>query len=260
MPLRRCVVAEATGTGLLVAVVVGSGIFAQRLSPGDDGLQLLQNSTATVLGLAALILTFGPVSGAHFNPVVTLVERLLGGISTGRAAAYVAAQVGGGCLGTVVANLMFDLPVVEWSTHARSSGRAVARRGGRHLRAAHGDPRRGALRADLGGAVRRRRLHRCGLLVHLIDELCQPGRHRGPDPHRHLRRHRARLRSHVRRRPGRRRARRAGPGPVPPPRHPGHGRARAWSCPEEPERAQRCCSCASTTPADRRWRWAGSTI
>jgi glycerol uptake facilitator-like aquaporin len=120
--LRRCLVAEALGTALLVTIVVGSGIFAVRLSPGDDGLQLLENSTATALGLMALILTFGPVSGAHFNPVVTLAERMLGGISTGRAAAYVCVQIAGGCAGTVLANLMFELPAVEWSQHARSSG------------------------------------------------------------------------------------------------------------------------------------------
>jgi arsenate reductase len=113
-------VAEGVGTGLLVAIVVGSGIFAQRLSPGDRGLQLLENSTATALGLMALILAFGPVSGAHFNPVVTLADRLLGGIDTGRALAYVGAQVAGGCVGAIVANLMFDLPAVEWSTHTRT--------------------------------------------------------------------------------------------------------------------------------------------
>ena len=118
--LRRCLVAEALGTGFLVAVVVGSGIFAVRLSPGDEGLQLLENSTATALGLMALILAFGPVSGAHFNPVVTLADRMLGGISTGRAAAYMGAQVAGGCAGNVITNLMFDLPAVEWSQHARS--------------------------------------------------------------------------------------------------------------------------------------------
>ena len=120
--LRRCVVAEALGTGLLVATVVGSGTFAVRLSPGDEGLQLLQNSTATALGLMAFILAFGPVSGAHFNPVVTLADRLLGGISTGRALAYTAAQVIGGCAGSVVANIMFDLPAVDWSEHARAGG------------------------------------------------------------------------------------------------------------------------------------------
>jgi glycerol uptake facilitator-like aquaporin len=120
--IARGAVAEAVGTGLLVAIVVGSGIFAQRLSPGDEGLQLLENSTATAFGLMALILAFGKVSGAHFNPVVTLADRVLGGVDTRRALAYIGAQMVGGCAGTVVANLMFDLAAVEWSTHTRSSG------------------------------------------------------------------------------------------------------------------------------------------
>ncbi len=120
--LGRCAVAEAVGTALLVAVVVGSGIFAQELSPGEKGLQLLENSTATALGLVALILAFGPVSGAHFNPVVTLADRLFGGLDNRRAAAYIAAQVVGGCVGTVLANLMFDLPAAQWSTTTRSGG------------------------------------------------------------------------------------------------------------------------------------------
>ena len=110
------------GTALLVAIVVGSGIFAARLSPHDVGLQLLENSTATGAGLMALILTFGHVSGAHFNPVVTLVERLHGRVSTGAAFAYVGAQIAGGACGAVVANLMFDLRAVNLSTHTRSSG------------------------------------------------------------------------------------------------------------------------------------------
>ncbi|HYT37951.1 MAG TPA: MIP/aquaporin family protein [Acidimicrobiia bacterium] len=118
--LARAAVAEGVGTALLVAIVVGSGIFAQRLSPGDKGLQLLENSTATAFGLMALILAFGKVSGAHFNPVVTLADRFLGGIDTRRALAYIGAQVAGGCAGTIVANLMFDLPAVEWSTHTRT--------------------------------------------------------------------------------------------------------------------------------------------
>jgi arsenate reductase len=118
--LARGVVAEAVGTALLVAIVVGSGIFAARLSPGDRGLQLLENSTATAFGLMALILAFGKVSGAHFNPVVTLADRLLGGIGTRRALAYGGAQVAGGCVGAIVANLMFDLPAVEVATTART--------------------------------------------------------------------------------------------------------------------------------------------
>ena len=120
--LARKAAAEAVGTALLVAVVVGSGIFAHRLSPGDDGLQLLENSIATGAGLIALILAFGAVSGAHFNPVVSLADRALGGLSTRELAAYLPAQVVGGCGGAVLANLMYDLPAVTLSTHARSSG------------------------------------------------------------------------------------------------------------------------------------------
>ena len=120
--LARKVTAEAVGTGFLVAVVVGSGIFAQRLSPNDVGLQLLENSTATGAGLVALILAFGSVSGAHFNPVVSLADRMFGGLSTRELVAYVPAQVVGACVGTVVANLMFELDAVTLSTHTRSSG------------------------------------------------------------------------------------------------------------------------------------------
>jgi glycerol uptake facilitator-like aquaporin len=103
-----------------VAIVVGSGIMAQRLSPDDVGLQLLQNSIATGAGLVALILALGPISGAHFNPVVTIADRAFGGITTHEASWYMAAQIAGACVGCVVANLMFDLPAVELSTHART--------------------------------------------------------------------------------------------------------------------------------------------
>jgi arsenate reductase len=120
--LLRRASAEAAGTALLVAIVIGSGIYAQRLSPGDVGLQLLENSIATGAGLVALILAFGSVSGAHFNPVVTMAERLLGGTTTRDATAYVTAQIVGACVGAIVANLMFSLPAVTLSTHTRSSG------------------------------------------------------------------------------------------------------------------------------------------
>ncbi len=120
--LGRKATAEATGTALLVAIVVGSGIFAERLSPDDTGLQLLENSLATAGGLVALILVFGSVSGAHFNPVVSLADRLLGGLTTRQLLAYIPSQVAGACLGAVVANLMFDLDAVTFSTHSRSSG------------------------------------------------------------------------------------------------------------------------------------------
>jgi glycerol uptake facilitator-like aquaporin len=119
--LVRRASAECVGTAFLVAAVVGSGIAAQRLSPGETGLQLLENSIATGAALIALILALGPISGAHFNPVVTLADRVLGGTSTREAGVYIGAQVAGGCVGTIVANLMFELPAVSLSTHERSS-------------------------------------------------------------------------------------------------------------------------------------------
>jgi glycerol uptake facilitator-like aquaporin len=119
--LAARLVAEALGTGFLIVAVIGSGIMASRLSPSDVGLQLLENAAATAGALIGLILMFGAVSGAHFNPVVTLVDRLTGTIGTRDSLAYVAAQVIGGCLGAIVANLMFELPAIEWSTTDRSS-------------------------------------------------------------------------------------------------------------------------------------------
>jgi glycerol uptake facilitator-like aquaporin len=119
--LSRRLVAEALGTGLLLIAIVGSGIMASRLSR-DDGLQLLENAAATAAALIALILVFGAVSGAHFNPVVTLVDRTFGSITTREAGLYVVAQTFGACAGTVLANLMFELPAIELSTKARSSG------------------------------------------------------------------------------------------------------------------------------------------
>ena len=122
LDLSRRLVAEALGTAFLIIAVIGSGIMASRLSPTDVGLQLLENAAATAGALIGLILMFGAVSGAHFNPIVTLVDRLLGTISTRDAGLYAIAQTTGGSIGAVIANLMFSLPAVEWSTHARSSG------------------------------------------------------------------------------------------------------------------------------------------
>jgi glycerol uptake facilitator-like aquaporin len=119
--LARQVVAEFLGSAGLVAVVIGSGIAAQRLSPDDVGLQLLENSVVTGAALVALILALGPVSAA-FNPVVTLVERALGAVTTAEAGLFIAAQVVGGCLGAVVANLMFDLAAIDVSSHERTGG------------------------------------------------------------------------------------------------------------------------------------------
>lgn len=120
MLLTRRIVAELVGTALLLIAVVGSGIAAQRLSPGNSGLQLFENAVATAVALVAIILAVGAVSGAHLNPLVTLADRALGGISSAEAGAYCGAQVAGAVLGTVVANLMFELSAVEWSQRARS--------------------------------------------------------------------------------------------------------------------------------------------
>jgi glycerol uptake facilitator-like aquaporin len=126
LTLSRRLLAEFLGTALLVAVVVGSGIAAQQLSPGNVGLQLLENSIATALGLTVLILLFGPVSGAHFNPVVSLADWFLGrrtghGLSLPHVGAYTAAQVVGGIAGAVLANLMFAVGT-SVSTKDRVSG------------------------------------------------------------------------------------------------------------------------------------------
>ena len=121
MTVARRAAAEFLGTAFLVMAVIGSGIAAARLSPGDVGLQLLENSIATGAALVALILALQPVSAA-FNPVVTLVERALGLLDTTTAAALVGAQMVGGCLGAVVANLMFDLDPVSLATTERGGG------------------------------------------------------------------------------------------------------------------------------------------
>lgn len=119
--LARRALAELVGTALLVAGIVGSGIAAVQLSPDDVGLQLLENTMATVGVLIALILALGPVSGAHFNPAVTLADRVLGGVTNRDVMAYIPAQITGGVIGAVVANLMFELPAVDLSTKHRAS-------------------------------------------------------------------------------------------------------------------------------------------
>ena len=122
--LWRRLTGELLGTGLLVTIVVGSGVMATRLTD-DVGLQLLANSTTTALGLAVLILMFGPISGAHFNPVVSIADWWLGrrswsGLDAAHMAAYVGAQVAGAVLGAILANRMFALPAVTWSQHSRT--------------------------------------------------------------------------------------------------------------------------------------------
>lgn len=119
-PLARRVVAEFLGTLLLVATVIGSGIMADRLANGNAALALLANTIATGAALVALILAFGQISGAHFNPVVTLMDALEKGLSWAETPYYVAGQILGGITGTLAAHLMFALPVISLSRHVRS--------------------------------------------------------------------------------------------------------------------------------------------
>jgi glycerol uptake facilitator-like aquaporin len=115
----RQVASEALGTCLLVTAVVGSGIMAERLAQGNDAIALLANTVATGAALVALILTFGPISGAHFNPIVTGHAVLTGGLPRRHGAALIAAQVLGGIAGALLANAMFDLAVMSFSVRAR---------------------------------------------------------------------------------------------------------------------------------------------
>lgn len=126
--LWRRTLAEFVGTGALVAIVVGSGIAAQRLSPADTGLQLLENSIATAFGLAVLIIVLGPISGAHFNPVITAAAATLnrGDRSPGQLVGYLAAQLAGGTGGAVLANVMFDTATAISTTDRVTPGRVLA--------------------------------------------------------------------------------------------------------------------------------------
>jgi glycerol uptake facilitator-like aquaporin len=119
--LWRRLIAEFLGSAFLATVVIGSGIAAQRLSPGNTGLQLFENAAATAAGLFAIILMFGPVSGGHFNPVVSFVDAAFGGLRWRDAAAYLPVQVAGCVVGAVVANVMFSLSTAELSTKHRAS-------------------------------------------------------------------------------------------------------------------------------------------
>ncbi len=120
-PLHRRLVAELLGSAFLAAIVIGSGIAASQLSPGDVGLQLFENAAATAAGLFAIILMFGPVSGGHFNPVVSLVDASFGGLSWRDALAYAPAQIVGCIIGALAANTMFAKALVSISTKHRAS-------------------------------------------------------------------------------------------------------------------------------------------
>jgi glycerol uptake facilitator-like aquaporin len=117
--LQRRAAAEFIGTALLLAAIVGSGIMAERLADGQIALALLANTIATAAALAALILTFGPISGAHFNPAVTLADASQGGLSWRDGAAYIVCQVAGAIIGVWMAHVMFDAPVLATSSTVR---------------------------------------------------------------------------------------------------------------------------------------------
>ena len=125
MNLARRIVAETLGTAMLLAAIVGSGIMAERLSGGNSALALLANTIATGAALVALILTFGPVSGAHLNPVVTLSFTFRSNFPGRSAFPYVVAQLIGATAGVVAANLMFGLPAISYSTHARAGAAQI---------------------------------------------------------------------------------------------------------------------------------------
>jgi glycerol uptake facilitator-like aquaporin len=120
-PLPRRLLAELLGSAFLAALVIGSGIAAQTLSPRDAGLQLFENAAATAAGLFAIILMFGPVSGGHFNPAVSLADARFGGIGWRDALAYIPAQIAGCVLGAITANAMFNRAAISISTHHRAS-------------------------------------------------------------------------------------------------------------------------------------------
>ncbi len=119
--MRRAA-AEFIGTALLLIAVIGSGIAAQRLSPNDTGLELLENAIATGAALVAIILAVGSVSGAHLNPVVSCADAVFRGLRLHELAAYIAAQLAGAVLGVIIANVMFALPAVSVSSHLREGG------------------------------------------------------------------------------------------------------------------------------------------
>ena len=118
--MRRAIVAEGVGTALLLAAVVGSGIMGEQLAGGNVAVALLANTLATGAALVALILTFGPISGAHFNPVVSFADASQGGLTWSAACGYAVAQVAGAVAGVAAADYMFGVPVYAWSRHARA--------------------------------------------------------------------------------------------------------------------------------------------
>ena len=175
-PLPRRLLAEALGTAILVATVVGSGIMAERLAGGNDAIALLGNTIPTGAILVVIITILGPVSGAHFNPAVTLVFATRGETPWNEVIPYVVVQCLAGIAGTVLAHLMFDLAPLAVGIKPRAGSIAMAGRGGRHFHAGVGDPRGLAPCAASGAVAGRLDDHR-RLLVYRVDFLCQSGGH-----------------------------------------------------------------------------------
>ena len=175
MSLARRIVAEFLGTTFLVATVIGSGVMADRLANGNVALALLANTLATGAALVALILAFGQISGAHFNPVVTLMDALEKGLPWAETPYYVVGQVLGGVAGAVTAHLMFALPIIFFASCSKRTSPSF-QRVRRHIRLDFGDL--GMLATSLKcRSVRRRGLHHGGLLVYSIYLVCQPCGH-----------------------------------------------------------------------------------
>jgi glycerol uptake facilitator-like aquaporin len=187
--LARRLTAEALGTALLVAAVIGSGIMADRLSGGNDALALLCNTVGTGAILVVIITIFAPVSGAHFNPAVSLVMMIRGELDRRDGLLYILVQIVGGCLGALFAHLMFGLDPIQIATTARTGlpqwfAEFVATFGLLITIL-------GCIRFPRRGRICRRPLHHLGLLVHGVDVLCQSrGDHRAI-AERYLCRHRA---------------------------------------------------------------------
>ena len=170
--------AEFLGSAFLVAAVIGSGIMGERLAGGNVAIALLANTIATGAALVALILTFGPISGAHFNPAVTLADAVEHGIPWPEAVAYMLAQCAGGIAGAVIAHLMFRLRWYTLSSHSRH-GWALVLSEFVHVRAIVGDL--GMFPITFGsGALRCCELHHCRLLVHGVNLFRKPSSHHGP--------------------------------------------------------------------------------
>ena len=181
----RRLTAEFVGTLLLLAAVVGSGIMGERLAGGNVAIALLANTLATGAALVAIILAFGPVSGAHLNPAVTLADAWLGGIAWREVPGYIVAQVGGAIAGVSTAHAMFGLPVYAVSTHARSGTEPGIQRVCCHVRAAGCDLGMRSIAAG-GSAVRGGGLHHGRVLVHSFNFVRKSCRDTGAVAHEHL--------------------------------------------------------------------------